>query len=278
MAPWLGWHKALFAAGVATGPLSAGLLGAGLAFAAAPVSERGWLWVAPVIGPLVPGIRGFASFGVIHYHIAQLALVAITAGFALRAKDGGASAAWGAGIAGGFALWMMPETMPFVLLGYGALGYVWLFRPIGGAIARFVIFQQYPAGFAAGLLPVALSDASARLAARPQRAAFVRIGAIASILLLPYGPALALAAAKPGSRAKPPSCAMRHIAPLLAPAAGVIVLFCPGGPHDPLGRHGPKGSLWSMLSAGRTPPWLTLVGQEQKSGFRLYRVVPAESG
>lgn len=144
-APFFGWTRALFWAGVATGPLSGGLLGAGLGFAAAPLTDRKWLWAAAVIGPVLPGIRGFNAFGVIHYHIAQVALAAITIGLVLRAGVGDRQMAWLAGISGGISIWLMPETMPFVMLAFGALGYAWLFRPIGGILARL------GAGFAAML-------------------------------------------------------------------------------------------------------------------------------
>jgi hypothetical protein len=498
LAPWLGWHRALLIAGVATGPLSAGFLSAAIAFAVAPITGRGgqsWLWIVPLVGLLLPGVRGFASFGVIHYHIAQLAAVAATAGFAMRAgiagREPGLRAGWLSGIAGGFALWLMPETMPFVLLSFVALGYVWLFRPIGreiralglgfavtlllallidpphggvmaveidrlsivyaalgtavaaagiflagldralpvgprrgwlgiaGALAgfglwlgmfpsvalgpyalippqdmavffghmsetqpvhtlaeaamllgpgllallygthrawrvwpdrmitglwllvctgialsvaltaRFVIFQQYPAGFAAALLPVALCEASSRWAAQPRRAASARIGAIMLVLLAPYAPSFARAAGASPTPDKPPSCRLRHIAPMMRAAAGAVVLsppadvpellyrtriiavgslyqhgidgylrawhawrapaaagesaafaasgarfvlFCPGGPHDPLAGHARKTALWAMLSAHHPPSWLTLVANDGKNGFSLYQV------
>lgn len=385
-APWLGWHRALFIGGVASGPLSAGLLGAGLAFASAPFSEPRFLWVAPVIGLLLPGIRGYAGFGIIHYHIIMLAAVALAAGFALRARNGDRTMALAAGVAGGFAIWIMPETMPFVLFAWIGLGWRWLHRQIGAAMvwlgagfagvlmlgtavdpphggfltaeidrisivyvvlgvtvlavtallawldrlkltrgqrnsagiagalaafgawlaqypsvalgpyglmtpgemhlffgammetqpvhnfsgaclllgpgvfaliyclhrawharhqpqsagvfliaaaaslfgtaltARFVIFQQFPAGLAAALLPVALTEASKRLRARPIRAATARIGMIFTCLIVPYGPAVAIAAAHPAKPSKPAACAMDHIAALLAPASGQIVL------------------------------------------------------
>ena len=387
LAPLLGWHRALFAAGVASGPISAGLLGMSLAFAAAPLSERRFLWTAPVIGTLLPGIWGYASFGVVHYHIIMLAAVAATAGFALRARDGNRPMALAAGIAGGIAIWIMPETMPFVLLAWIGLGWRWLFLPIGPALtclgagfagvlalalaidppaggvfareidrlsiiyamlglavfgvtlllarldrsamtpkrrtsigvlgalagfglwlghyprvalgpyalvspedmrrffgvmaetqpvqdisgvalylgpgaaalayglyrawrargalpmqggwlmmasaaalatmltARFVIFQQFPAGLAASMLPVALTEASRRWLHRPVQAAAARICLTGFLLLAPYAPAVALAAAHPlEPQPEPASCAMRRIAPLLAPAAGRIVL------------------------------------------------------
>ncbi len=396
-APWLGWHRALLAAGVASGPIFAGLLGVGLAFAAAPFSERRFVWLAPVIGMLLPGIHGYALFGIVHYHIAMLAAVAFTAGWALRARDGARGAALATGLCGGLALWIMPETMPFVLLCFIGLGWRWLFHPLGDAMAwlgagfasmlllgaivdppqggilspeidrisiiyaalgvmvmavtlwlaaldraklpalrraalggigalagfavwlaqyplvalgpyalmsasemrlffgamaetqpvrgvdeaflllapggfalayllhrawrargitnslgtdslgaesmggwliaavavllglaltvRFVIFQQFPAGCAASVLPVALTEASRRLIFRPIRAAGARIGLIVSFLVIPYAPAVAIAAAHPMKLPpNPASCAMRHVAKLLAPAAGGIVL------------------------------------------------------
>ncbi|HUN43026.1 MAG TPA: hypothetical protein VMU81_22265, partial [Acetobacteraceae bacterium] len=134
LAPFVGWHRALYAAGVATGPISAGLLALALSFAIAPLAKRDFLWAIAIAAPLVPGIHNFDAFGVIHYHIAQPALVALSAGCALRAATGNRK--WGlwAGIWGGFAIWLMPEAMPWALLAFVGLGWAWLFRPIGGTV------------------------------------------------------------------------------------------------------------------------------------------------
>lgn len=130
LAPFFGWRTALTAAGVFTGPLFSGLLGAALAFAARPFSSRAWLWTAVVPGLLLPGIMEFNVFGVVHYHTLQLALVALVAGFAAR------RAFAAAGLAAGLAIWVTPETMPFALLVFVALGWAWCFRPIGIGVAR----------------------------------------------------------------------------------------------------------------------------------------------
>ena len=135
LAPFVGWRTGLRLAGVASGPLFAGLLGMGLGFAAAPISDRRMLWAAAAIASLLAGIREFQGFGVVHYHIAMLVAVAFTAGYALRAGDGGRRASLGAGLCGALALWVMPETMPFVLFAFLGLGYRWLFRPIGAGLA-----------------------------------------------------------------------------------------------------------------------------------------------
>ena len=493
LAPFIGWHRALFAAGVATGPISVGLLGVLLGFAVARLTQGRYLWAGAMVAPLLPGIREFATFGVIHYHIAQIVLVALMAGCVLRATTGDSAWALAAGISGGLAIWMMPETMPWVLLAEAGLGWAWLFRPIGGAVmlsgigffativgglaidppeggalaveidhlsivyaalglavlatgcvlalldraqlppakrtglavatavaafvmwlgcypsvalgpyalmspqemqaffgqmaetqpvhgigeaiallgpglmgsayavwrlwdrrtalpavgawllvaigilfatgltARFIIFQQYPAALAAALLPIALYDASNRFATRPNCAALARIGLIACLAMVPI---LGRTGVAPLSRdqneARTPTCALRDIAPLLAPAAGRIVLsrpdavpellyrsgiigvgslyqhgidaylrawtawrtpldgatkpaaiaatgaefvlFCTDGKSDALSVTAPAGSLWTMLANGRTPAWLTLVAEQNDTGFRLYRV------
>ncbi|CAG4920010.1 unnamed protein product, partial [Acidocella sp. C78] len=389
LAPLIGWHRALFAAGVATGPLSAGLLAAALGFAAAPLSGGRWLWAPAIIAPLLPGIRSFNGFGVVHYHIAQVALAALALGCTLRAGLGARRMAWAAGLSGGLAIWLMPETMPFVMLGYGALGYAWLFRPLGatfarlgagfaatlwfalwidpphggwlspeidrlsivyamlglavmvtgaclagldreargkwrlglgvlaagaafaawlatyptvalgpyalipmremhaffggiiedqpattlslaasrlgpgllafayalhrawrcrrapdiaglwlifmaglalalGLTARMMIFQQYPAAFAAALAPLALEEISRRFAARPSRAALLRVGLVWAPVVLVYVPGMAAAALVPGTPKPAARCSLRSATNLLAPTAGRVVLTDPG--------------------------------------------------
>ncbi len=389
LAPLLGWHRALFAAGVATGPLSAGLLAAALGFAAAPLTEGRWLWAPAIIAPLLPGIRSFNGFGVVHYHIAQVALTALALGCTLRAGLGARRMGWAAGMFGGLAIWLMPETMPFVMLGYSALGYAWLFRPLGatlarlgagfaailwvalwidpphggwltpeidrlsivyamlglavsivgiclagldrkvhgnlrmglgiaaagtafaawlatyptvalgpyalipvremhaffggiiedqpattlslaasrlapgllalayalhrawrcrhapdiaglwliliaglalalGLTARMMIFQQYPAAFAVALAPLALDDISRHFAARPSRAALLRVGLVWAPVVLVYVPGMAAAALRPDPAKPAGHCSLQSATRLLAPTAGQIVLTDPG--------------------------------------------------
>lgn len=134
LAPLLGWARALRWAGLATAPLAAGALGAGLAFAAAPLSEPALIWWASLIAPLLRGNLAFERLGIIHYHIAMVAATTVTAGWAVRAGGGRRAAGLATGLAGGVAIWIMPETMPFVMLCVAGLGWVWLYRPIGAAI------------------------------------------------------------------------------------------------------------------------------------------------
>ena len=388
LAPFLGWQSALFTAGVALGPLGAGALGVGLAFVARPFAEDGSLWAAAAAAALLPGLLTFAGPGVVHYHILLLALIAVTVGCTARAWRGFTGFGFLAGLAGGFAIWLTPETMPFVLLSYAALLLGWLNRRIGAAMlacgaglfdvlafgffidppvggywvpeadrlsldylvlglvmlaggfmlwrldkrlsgwrrqaigvvlmaalmllwiglfpkvllgpygimsredmrlffgalveprplhglaqdiafllpgllalgyalwravaarrgiaawlwayvgcctlvtlvlaARFLLFVEFPAGIAAALAPVALSEASQRWRARPVGAMLARLAILLVLLLLPNAAALPSGGARSRAGAAPyPSCTLRHIGALLAPYAGATLLAKP---------------------------------------------------
>jgi hypothetical protein len=120
LAAFIGWHRALFAAGVALGPLGAGALGAALAWAVEPFAGRRFLWSAAVASAVLPAISVYAHPGMVHYHILLLALLALTAGAVARAWEDDRGYGFCAGLAGGFAIWLTPETMPFVLMAFAA--------------------------------------------------------------------------------------------------------------------------------------------------------------
>jgi hypothetical protein len=135
LAAVIGWRHALFAAGVALGPVAAGLLGVALAFAAERFVLRGLLWVLPVCAALLPALANYAGPGVVTHHVLLLALIALTAGLMVRAWDGDGGWHFLAGMSGGFAVWLTPETFPFILLCYGVLFLRWLEVPEGSAMA-----------------------------------------------------------------------------------------------------------------------------------------------
>ncbi len=126
LAPWLGWHKALFWGGVASGPLAVGALGALLGWAVEPLARRRDLWAAAFAAGFMPGLVTIALPGVVHYHVTLLAMLALTGGLVVRAWKGERWHGFMAGLAGGFAVWVTPETYPFVLMAYGALLLRWL--------------------------------------------------------------------------------------------------------------------------------------------------------
>jgi len=125
LAPFLGWHRALFVAGVALGPLGVGVLGTALAWAVEPFAARRYLWSAALAAAMLPGLLTVALPGIVHYHILLLAMIALTAGFTARAWRDDRWAGFLAGVSGGFAIWLTPETMPFVLMAYAALLLRW---------------------------------------------------------------------------------------------------------------------------------------------------------
>ncbi len=148
---WIaGWQRALFFSGMALGPLGVGFLGVCLAFAARPFAEDHLLWTAGIAAALLPGLSCFALPGVIHYHIFLLAFIALSNGCIFRAWRGGTGYAFLGGLAGGLAIWLTPETMPFILLGFAALFLRWLEIPIGEAIAACAagFFDAIGFGFA----------------------------------------------------------------------------------------------------------------------------------
>jgi hypothetical protein len=118
-------------AAVALGPLSTAFLGLALAWVLAPLVERGWRWTAPLLAALSPAIIGYGIAGIVHHHILVALVVVMTAGWAGRAAlgYGESDAAWRLGAWAGAGLWLSPETVPFSLLAYGALGLAWLVEP-----------------------------------------------------------------------------------------------------------------------------------------------------
>lgn len=129
LAPFLTEHDALHWAGVALGPLSAGALGAALAWAAAPLSDPAWRWIAALFGVLAMPIAAYALPGVVHHHILLALSGVMCAGWAGRAGTLGAAAGWRLGAWACFGLWLSPETMPVILMAFIGVGLGWLLQP-----------------------------------------------------------------------------------------------------------------------------------------------------
>ncbi|WP_284945690.1 hypothetical protein [Acidisoma cladoniae] len=131
LAAWpIGWflspEASLRWAGVLVGPLSVGLLCAAIAWATAPLTDRAWRWTTPLVAVSYAPIVDYGFPGVIHHHILLAVTSIMTLGWAFRATRGSASAGWRAGVWAAIGLWFSPETMPFTLMAFGALGLAWL--------------------------------------------------------------------------------------------------------------------------------------------------------
>ena len=138
--PFLGSEAALFWAAALFGPLSVGVLAACAAWAVAPLADAGFLFLTPVAIALSHGTMNYGMLGEAHHHILVLADAVLIAGWAGRAAVGNAGAGWYLGLWSALGIWLTPETMPAILMGYGAVGIAWLSgkaRPApGNALAR----------------------------------------------------------------------------------------------------------------------------------------------
>jgi hypothetical protein len=124
--PLLGWHRALFWVGAASGPVSVGLLAVAVAWAGAPLSEPRFRWWATVAVGMAPAIEGYGRLGVIHHHVLLVVVAVMVAGYAFRAATGERRCGMAAGAWFAFGLWLSPEIWPFGILALGALGVGWL--------------------------------------------------------------------------------------------------------------------------------------------------------
>ncbi len=118
-------------------PLDAGLAGLAIAYGVAPYVRTSALWIVGLALGVIPSLYQLNGFGSIQYHMMIVAATAWCVGQTGRAiafcrspLDGTGGDAFTqrrraalGGVAGGLALWVMPETWPLLLAAYGAL--VW---------------------------------------------------------------------------------------------------------------------------------------------------------
>jgi hypothetical protein len=124
-------HTALRWVGAVLGPLCIGGLGAAVAWAAAPFADRRWLWLGPMLAAVSPATASYGLPGVAHHHVPLVLTATVIAGWvgrllAVRSRPG---AGWSLGAWAGMGIWLSPEAMPFVLMGFLALWLGWLLDP-----------------------------------------------------------------------------------------------------------------------------------------------------
>jgi hypothetical protein len=129
LAPWLGWEAALRWIALGFGPLCMGALGAALAWSVAPLAERRWRLLAPLLAGTSPPLAAYAVPGVVHHHVLLALAAVMVAGWAGRAATGMAGAGRRVGAWGAAGLWLSPETVPFTLMAFAAIAVTWLARP-----------------------------------------------------------------------------------------------------------------------------------------------------
>ena len=121
----------LYWAGVALGPLGMAALGMAVIWAVAPLAQGRWLWSTAILLAVSPPVIGYGMTGIVHRHVLLAAIVAMMAGWAMRAALD--ARARGAGLAlgawAGIGIWLTPESMPFVLMAFGLVWFAWLAKP-----------------------------------------------------------------------------------------------------------------------------------------------------
>jgi hypothetical protein len=121
-------RAALHLAASLLGPISMGLLGIAVAWAASPLAGRRWLWLAPVATALPMPIVSYGLPGVAHHHVLLVLVAVMTNGWALRVILGHAPrpAGLALGTWAAIGIWLSPETMPFILMAFTGLWLAWL--------------------------------------------------------------------------------------------------------------------------------------------------------
>jgi hypothetical protein len=172
---FLGWHRALFIAAAISGPVSVGLLGLALSWAAAPLADRRWLWAASLASGLMAPVITYGLLGDAHHHVLMAAALALTVGWVGRAMQREPDAGWRTGVAAAAAIWLTPESMPLLLAAFGLLMITWLNQPADRKLARAI--SECGIGFAIVLaLAFAADPPPEILAVKIDRLSIVYVG------------------------------------------------------------------------------------------------------
>lgn len=139
-----GWPTALRGVAMLFGPLSMGLLGVAVCWAAAPFAggpaNRRTLWLGSLAVGLATPVLAYGIAGEVHHHVLLASCAAMTAGWAVRCiRCGGAPAGCALGAWAGAALWLSPESLPFSLMAIGAVWAAWFLRPNSRGLAMALV-------------------------------------------------------------------------------------------------------------------------------------------
>lgn len=134
--PLLSQPAALHVAAVLVGPLAMGLLGIATAWAMAPIADREWRWLAPVQAGVAYPIAVYGLPGVAHHHVLLAVAAVMMAGAAGRAATGDRAAGCRLGVWAGAAIWLSPESWPFVLMAFAGCGLAWMLSARGPGVPK----------------------------------------------------------------------------------------------------------------------------------------------
>lgn len=137
---FLSQHAALHAAAMLSGPIFMAGLGVAIAWAVAPFAERRLLWFGPLLAGLSPAIVVYGFFGELHHHVPVVLVAVMAGGWAARIIIGAAPprAGLALGTWAAVGIWLTPESMPLLLMSFGALWLEWVTNPARSDVAKAV--------------------------------------------------------------------------------------------------------------------------------------------
>ncbi|HEY1935322.1 MAG TPA: hypothetical protein VGG99_25225 [Acetobacteraceae bacterium] len=149
---------ALHAAAALAGPIFMAGLGVAIAWAVAPFAERRLLWFGPLLAGLSPAIVAYGFFGDLDHHVPVVLAAVMAGGWAARIITGKAPphAGWTLATWAATGIWLTPESMPLLLLSFGALWLAWVGNPARTDIAAAI--RATGAGFLLVLLAAFVVD------------------------------------------------------------------------------------------------------------------------
>jgi hypothetical protein len=134
------WPEALHAAALVFGPLCVGAAGLAAAWAGAPLSAGAMRWTAAALAAISMPVAGYGLPGVVHHHVLLGVVALLLAGLAGRLIAGAPASGPRLGAVAAIGIWLSPESLPFILLAFGAVGLAWALahdrRPIARAIVH----------------------------------------------------------------------------------------------------------------------------------------------
>lgn len=151
-----GWPTALRGVAMLFGPLSMGLLGVAVCWAAAPFAggqaNRRALWLGSLAVGLATPVLAYGIAGEVHHHVLLASCAAMTVGWAARCiRRDGAPAGCALGAWAGAGLWLSPESLPFSLMAIGAVWAAWFLRPNSRGMATALVASGFSMTVVTGL-------------------------------------------------------------------------------------------------------------------------------
>jgi len=162
LAPIMGWHEAIQAAGVWISPVLHIATALAMLWALPPLIGRAGACVAAGLTATQISFLSFAVVGRADHHMVFPIVLMLALGFMIRAFDTGERAQAGrAGMTVAFGVWIGPEFMLLMTIFIAVCGVRWLFR----SPAALIVNKGFATGLAVGLAVALLLERGGRVLA-----------------------------------------------------------------------------------------------------------------